>query len=469
MNRNQIGQLLKEQAADSRSLLFRAGEQDSWWQEVRRSEAYRPLIEEIRTEAESLLHRPAPELSFALFRIYGDKGSRLEYERVYFEARKRLNTFTLMSPLEPERPDYFAALQETIWSVCNEYTWCLPAHASGTPESASEMAYSLQDISGALQGNAAMIDLFSAETGFALSEVLRLLEGRLPLLLRNRIKHEVYRRIFWPYLYQGPFHWETATHNWAAVCAGSIGAAALHLMDDEEDLSVILERVLQSMECYLQGFKEDGATTEGYGYWYYGFGFFVFFADLLKRRSGGAINLFSDEKVHRIALFQQKCFMTGTAVVNFSDSLPEARIHMGLTHYLSRIYPDVVLPDFALRTSYTDDHCNRWATALRNLLWFQPEKAAGGRPWGPATYYLEDAQWLISRHMTESGAYCFAAKGGHNAEPHNHNDVGHFILHAEGDTFLADLGMRNVYEALFRAGALFLSLQRFSGTLGSDH
>ncbi|WP_171655342.1 heparinase II/III family protein [Paenibacillus foliorum] len=440
MNKNQIKQLLSKYSDEHSSLLFDLSKQDAWWRELSQAEAYRPMIDEIRAEAQQLLEQPAPDLSFALFRIFGENGSRLEYENVYFVMRKRLNTFTLMSLLDPESKDYLDALQETIWSVCNEYSWCLPAHMGTTKETTQDAEYSLHDYSADLQGNASVIDLFAAETGFALSEVLRLTENRLPLLLRNRIKHEVYRRIFWPYLHQGPFSWETATHNWSAVCAGSIGSAALHLMKDEDDLALLLERVLGTLDCYLEGFEEDGATTEGYGYWYYGFGFFVFFADLLKKRTAGCLNLFSNEKIHRIALFQQKCFMTGTSVVNFSDSLPESRIHMGLTHYLNRIYPDVVIPDFALRTGYTEDHCNRWATALRNVLWFQPDKASLGEPWEQATYYLNDAEWLISRYVNDEGVFCFAAKGGHNNEPHNHNDVGHFIVHSQGETFLADLG-----------------------------
>ncbi|WP_028548415.1 heparinase II/III family protein [Paenibacillus sp. UNC451MF] len=440
MNRNEIKLLLDNPSLDASLLLLHEEDQQAWWSMVRQSESYRPMVDEVREEAEKLLRQQDPERSFTLFRIFAESGTRLEYERVYFEMRKRLNTFAIMTLLEPERSDYLQALEETIWSICNEYTWCLPAHVGNTPETTGESSYSLQVPSADLQGNAHIIDLFSAETGFALSEVLRLTEHKLPRLLRNRIIHELYRRIFWPYIHQGPFHWEKATHNWAAVCAGSIGAAALHLMKNEEDLAAILEKVLGTMNCYLKGFEEDGATTEGYGYWYYGFGFFVFFADLLKKRTAGSINLFSDEKIHRIALFQQKCFMSGTAVVNFSDSTPEARIHMGLTHYLNRIYPDVVIPDFSLRTSYTEDHCNRWATALRNILWFREEKAITGGPWDTASYYLKDAQWLVSRYVNENGTYCFAAKGGHNNEPHNHNDVGQFIVHSQGQTFLADLG-----------------------------
>lgn len=452
MDKNQIEPLLRMREHTG-SLLFPGGEreQEAWWKRIGEAASYRPMIGEIRAEAERLLQQQAPELTYALFRLFKEQGTRLEYERAYFEMRRRLNTFAIMSLLEPERESYFEALQETLWSICNEYTWSLPAHVNKSPESTAESRYSLDDPSASLAANAGAIDLFSAETGFALSEILRLTEHRLPLLLRNRIVHETYRRIFWPFVHQGPFHWEKATTNWSAVCAGSVGAAALHLIEDSGELALVLERVFGAMESYISGFTKDGATTEGYGYWYYGFGFFVFFADLLKTRTAGSLDLLSGERMHQIALFQQKCFLSGASVVNFSDSRPTSHIHIGLTHYLHRLYPDVELPDMELRTSFTEDHCSRWATAFRNLLWFREEKAAAGAPWGPATYVLEDAQWVVTRHAADSGLYCFAAKGGHNDEPHNHNDIGHFIVHCDGETFLADLGCGMYTQSYFGA------------------
>ena len=52
------------------------------------------------------------------------------------------------------------------------------------------------------------------------------------------------------------------------------------------------------------------------------------------------------------------------------------------------------------------------------------------------TYFAKDSQWLI--HKTP--LYGFAIKSGHNAEPHNHNDVGAFILAANGRQAVTDLG-----------------------------
>lgn len=389
------------------------------------SKANQTLLEEIKAEADRFVQMPDPELTYSLFRVYGDTGERLTYERVYFERRKRLNAFVIMTLLEPDNAEYQAAAFNTIWSICNEYTWCLPAHFNA----------------GAVKLD---IDLFAAETGFALSEILLLLGDRIPDLLRKRIEGEVEHRLLRPFLEEGPYGWETADHNWAAVCAGSIGAAAIHLIDDAGRLSEVLKRVLDALECYLTGFGDDGACAEGYLYWQYGFGYYVYFAQLLKAATDGGINLFASSKVKEIALFQQKCFTDGNTVVNFSDSPSEFGIFMGLSCCLHGEYDEVAVPDASLRAGYSADHCGRWAPAIRNLIWLKDEwiEAVHDKPkWPAESYYLPDVQWLLSRHITEDGgSYSFAAKGGHNEEPHNHNDAGHFIVHADGQAYLADLG-----------------------------
>ncbi|MFH0070891.1 hypothetical protein [Peribacillus sp. NPDC056705] len=367
------------------------------------------------------MNQPMPLLTYDLFTVYARQGTRLEYGRVYFERRRRLNTFTLLTLLEPDAGTYRQARDEMLWAICDEFTWCLPAHL-GT-ESAAE-----------IRGT---IDLFSAETGFALSEIRVLLGGDLPPLLVSRIHEEVSRRLFDPYL-RHTFGWETATHNWSAVCAGSIGAAALLLLDDRDRLKEILLKSQQSMDYYLQGFGSDGACLEGLGYWNYGFGYFVYYADLLKQRRNGEIDWFGEEKVGRIAAFQQSCYLGGKHVANFSDSSPEGSLHIGLSHRLAARYEDIDVPLEQLRAPYVEDHCSRWAPALRNWIWRDPGQQ--GQDWAEADYYLPDAQWIISRVQHEDRGYAFAAKGGHNAEPHNHNDLGHFILYGAGAIWCADLG-----------------------------
>lgn len=407
---------------DKSRLLFPEG-LGAWRDKVLAHPDTRRMAEEMREEADRFLARPIPHLPWSLFRLFEEDGSRKPYEIPYFEKRQRLTTLAITHLLHPDKPAYREAMYDILWSVCDEYTWCLPAHLP-------------QDCG--LADPAAHVDLFAAETAFALAEILTLTRDRLPARIERRIRAEVRRRVLEPFLKGGPFGWEKARHNWSAVCAGSVGAAAIYLIEDREELAAVLSKALAALERFLDGYGADGACTEGYGYWAYGFGFFVYFADLLDKATGGAVNLFAREKVAAIARFAGHCFMSGRKVVNFSDAPPEAAVDLGLFHYLHRRFPDTVLPAKELRGPFRPDHCGRWAPAIRGLAWYRPELE--GAPWGKMSVWFPDAQWLLSRHADGAHTFFFAAKGGHNDEPHNHNDVGHFILHMDGETFLADMG-----------------------------
>lgn len=420
---SEISEIVGRMSPAGSHLYYPDGGATRFWRNVASSGEYAEDLAEIRAEGKRLRGSAPPHLTYSLFSQFAKTGSRLEYERAYFERRRRLNTYALLSLLEPEDEEHRTELLEAVWEICSEVTWCLPAHVS--PE----------------RPLAETIDLFAAETGFTLAEMSVVLGDRLPELLQVHIAELVYMRLLKPFVENGPYQWEEAEHNWSAVCAGSIGSAALLLLDEDREgqlLLRILEKTQHSMTCYLKGFGDDGACLEGLGYWNYGFGYFVYYADLLYKRSRGELDWFALEKVNAIAGFQQKCFLGGSAVVNFSDALPYGSVHIGLSRYITSKYASVPSPPSRLRADYREDHCSRWAPALRNFLWRGLARAE--QDWEPGDFMLEDAGWLISRTASSKGVFGFAAKGGHNDEPHNHNDLGQFMLAGDGAFFLSDLG-----------------------------
>jgi len=189
------------------------------------------------------------------------------------------------------------------------------------------------------------------------------------------------------------------------------------------------------MDCFLSGFAADGSCLEGISYWKYGFSFFVFFAELLERRTAGAINLFDDPRVPLIAEFQQKIYFPGGRTVCFSDGASRSQWIPGLTCYLNRRFEGVTLPPAeCCFWSYAGDHTHRWSSTLRTLLWTEDVAA---RPPAYPICQLPAAQWYIGHSANGAG---LAAKGGHNDEPHNHNDVGSFQFYLNGEEMLSDLG-----------------------------
>ncbi|UOQ48423.1 heparinase II/III-family protein [Gracilibacillus caseinilyticus] len=383
------------------------------------------VIEKLRADAAQLEQEKVTEIDFRTYREFMTNGEREAYEQQYFYRRKRVTTFGLMLYVCPHDMHYVSLLENEIWQICNEFTWCLPAHLDPDREEQSYTMY--------LQTNhlAYTVDLFAAETAFMLAEMVTMYKERLDPFLIDKVAIEVDRRVFTPFKQQ-TFHWERAAHNWASVCGGSIGAAAIYLIADEEERNSILTRVNETMKYYLSGFQEDGGCTEGYLYWQYGFGFFCYYADLLKKVE--PVNLFHDPKVKQIALFQEKIFLSDNHIVNFSDAPPHAAPMIGFTHYLHQQFPEVHLPNKYLARTEIVDHCGRWAPAIRELQWY--DDRLQGSDWPKQNYYLKESAIFLSRKKEGS----FAVKAGHNEEPHNHNDVGQFILYGKNQVFLRDLG-----------------------------
>ncbi len=422
--------------------LFTEGKNLEKWEEIRTSPYYKDILNEILESGEKFLKSPVRALPFSLYKIFEQSGSRKEYEKEYFERRGRLNTFAILS-LVYNREEHIHALEDILWAICDEYTWSLPAHLGGHSlaivENVNAKAETDGKVKPSLWEHSRTVDLFAAETGFALAEILSLLEGKLSPLVVYRARNEIRKRILEPYCEMNtPFWWESYTNNWAAVCAGSIGAAAMYLIEDDAMLAPIIAKLMDTMECFLSGYEADGACTEGLGYWSYGFGFFTAFASLLRQRTGGKMDLFNSEKVWQIALFQQKCFLSENKIISFSDGSVETTYRKGLTHYLKSLYEEVEIPDEKYAAGFHADHCYRWSHSIRDLVWSNSSYPSGR--FGEATYYLEDSQWFIARKVLGDHTVCFVAKGGHNNEPHNHNDVGNFLLHADGETLLADTG-----------------------------
>ena len=374
--------------------------------------------------------RPLYSIPFSLFKRFEADGDRTQFEyseRGYFMHRGHLKTWAL-SALLGGGDDDISRLEDTIWAICDEYTWALPAHMSGD-----------QGIYASYQPDRYTIDLFAAETGQALSEIIKLLGKRLNPLVTERARREIKARITDRYLYSdmSDFWWYKSTNNWAAVCAGSVGMASICEIEDEEKLADVIMKTLVSMRSFMSGFTDDGVCLEGMGYWHYGFGYFCYYADMLSRRTGGKIDLFSEEKTKKVALFPFKMFFYGSRTVSFSDGGSRGGIGAGFISFLSEKYGKIDIPAGVNMTETVDrEGCHRFARDLRSFIWCpseRPTETDGTR----RIYTFDCAQWYVANGKDNFGV---AAKAGNNNEPHNHNDIGHFITFKNGNEFFCDLG-----------------------------
>ncbi|GHU25215.1 heparinase [Spirochaetia bacterium] len=377
-----------------------------------------------------------PALSYQDYIRFDTTGDRRKYEAAYFERRDRLMVYAFSVWLWNKSEDIHA-LEDTIWAICDEYSWCLPAHMAGKSLAVPITRAEKKQAGILMEGgsdNAIKLDLFACETGFALAECCAMLEGVLSPLVVERARNEAYRRLIKSYLENGGLqHWELLEMNWCAVCAGSLAGAACYLIEDDLFLGGILHKLIPTLDRFLNSFSADGACIEGLSYWTYGVSFFVDAADLIYRRTGGKIDLFQDPRFEKIALFQQACYLPGGAIINYSDAR-DTGFSLGLTGFLKKRFPGVEIPSITRVMKLNHDDISHFAPALRDLLWSPEEPPVP--PAYTATTIFPNAQWLIST----AGDTAFTAKGGHNDEPHNHNDVGTFIYYKKGKMIFADLG-----------------------------
>ncbi|CAH1201996.1 hypothetical protein PAECIP111891_01876 [Paenibacillus allorhizoplanae] len=379
-----------------------------------------PLVKEFQS-------KPIAALPFREWDLYRSKGTRIEFEALYFDRRRRLAALVVAALKDGVEP-YLPALEDTIWAICDEYTWCLPAHLMNHDAAAEGEEYQ-------------HIDLFASETSHALSETCHLFQAQLNGLVVRRVQREIMARVLEPYVtLKRAYWWETCDINWSAVCAGNIGMTAIYLIQDSKTLMPVIARVLESMDCFLEGFSEEGACLEGLGYWYYGFGYYVYFSELLKQRTGGKVDILqSSAKARRVAQFPQTCFLQGNHIANFSDCSRNNGIQIGIFSRLCEQFAEIRIPTLD-NQPVTIDHCGRFASAVRNVVWLNEALLREREEMPLQTDFLPEAQWMVSRAKVGNKLVSFAAKGGHNDEPHNHNDIGHFLWIVDGVRWLEDLG-----------------------------
>ncbi len=401
-------------------------------EQIRSHPFYADAVAEVRAYAAEKAGQLIPMLPYSYFKLFDETGSRTEYQDVYSDQRDRLNNFLLTALLDGT---HISDVEDAIWAICDNFSWCYPAHFGYGGTNVVETLNAPPAGDGKpvpfLRHQAQMIDLGATGTARQLAEAIALLGDKLAPAVVHRAHQNITERVLKPFMeINTPFWWETTLNNWGAVCAGNIGIAAMYMIKDDAMLAAVLKRCTDTMLCYLDGFEEDGVCAEGLGYWNYGFSHFVFYADMLKRRTAGAIDLFKDERVHTIAVFYQNAFLNENNAVCFSDCHDKSTYSYYLNHYLYGVYDDVELP--------AAEYAAPMGVTLRNFIWSNPDYPTG--TWKDRDALYNATQWVISRATVDGVQVSFAAKGGHNNEPHNHNDVGSFLLDIGGEVLLGDLG-----------------------------
>ncbi len=387
------------------------------------------LINDIQKEAKKFLDTGlvAPIKVIEYYKSL--KGLRATFEKDYFTRRRELHVLAISLYLGLHNQEQtIELLEQTIWEICNEFAWGLPAH--------------LQSVNGTVytQENKTLIDLFASETGQSLAEIMSILGEHLSPLIKSRITDEIETRIFQSFLSK-EWEWEHRHDNWSAVIGGSIGMAALDLLEKNTDKQKqILKKLELAFDSYLNGFAEDGACFEGAGYWAYGFGYYIYFAEKYRAVLHDDTYL-TKPKAQVIANFPYNALISNKQFVPYSDS-PNPTMPTGLLNFCSDYFKTDV-PAYGQASDFHFSHCYRWANMYRNVIWTKEAKQM--KPTN--SHFFKNVAWLVIRN--EETNFSFSAVAGENNSHHNHNDIGNFIIGNGQELILTDLGAGKYDKAYF--------------------
>ncbi len=407
-----------------------ASDRRAWSRTARRRE-----VQAAVTRAEAYLKSPLPAMTDELYLDYSRTGNRDRAQGPFFDRRSRVAAYVLAECAEG-RGRFLGPLQEAIRSISAERSWVLPAHDGN-----------LQTFNDKL----ITVDLGAAMYAADLATAGALLGDRLAPDIRGLIAADLERRIFGPVrdMVAGkqPGYWLDYKMNWNSVCLDGVTTAALAALPDRRGrawFAAVAERYSNNA---LEGFTPDGYCDEGVSYWNYGFGHYVALSEVLRRSTRGGVDLLSRDKAVMPAAYGTRVEIMDGICPPFADCPVGARPSAGLVDLLSRRFagkgtlPRRVALGAGLcdqvMALFADDAPRavtgvKWPAADSRRAWFPEEGVLVGRP-------------------LRGGRMGVAMQGGHNAQNHNHNDVGVFMVVVNGTAVLPDIGAEVYTRRTFSA------------------
>jgi heparinase II/III-like protein len=397
------------------------------------------VLHQLIKNGENVLTGAFPNIPASVTLDFVRNANRSRYEAISFSKRNRLWNLVLAESIEGKRR-FADAIVDGIWSICEESFWGASAHLF-----IQESGSGLPDVEHPI------VDLFAAETAanLALADYFIGVElDSISPLIRRRIYYEVNRRIFIP-LQSARYDWmgkgdpNAKLNNWAPWIMSNYLTAVLLLEKHSAKRIQYVSKAIQLTDQYINGIGEDGACEEGPHYWSFGPACVLDVLDLLASATNGRMNIYKQEIIRNMGAYIYRTHISGNYFVNVGDSHPEENPEPVMVWRFGKSVGDNKLEGFGAWLFNHQDpgplinqsfHRSRALFDLLNLKAIKHDQQV---------YQDETEVWLPNVQLMATrlpNGIFVAAHGGNNGESHNHNDVGDFIIYANGDPVIIDVG-----------------------------
>jgi hypothetical protein len=396
------------------------------------------VISGLIKRGEDALGKEFKNIPAAVMLEYKRNGNRSDYEKISFGNRNQLWSLVLAEAMEG-KGRFIDQIVNGIWAISEESFWGVSAHVG-----IQKAGVGLPDVEDPI------VDLFAAETGALLAWTDYFVGdelGKVSKLIRPRISYEIKRRILVPmttakYGWMGGGNPNAILNNWAPWIASNYIAANLLIEKDEQKRMQGLNIAIKIIDQYMNGLGADGGCDEGPSYWTAA-GACVFDAlNLLYDATHGSVNIYKDPFIQKMGSYIYKTHIDGDYFINVADAHPTLEPDGIMIFRFGKDMNDQQMKNFGSWAYHAFDegipggsfHRTR---ALYDMLAIKDCSVYPYNDIKVPDVWFSDVQLMASR----SGNGLFVAThAGNNGESHNHNDVGDFMVYANGYPVIIDVG-----------------------------
>ncbi len=355
----------------------------------------------------------------------------------------------VMGELTEGRGRFIDQIINGVWYYSEQTWWGWSAHLT-----AQKAPHGLPD------ADEPVIDLGVGEMASILSWSWFLFKDefdKIHPLISQRLKNEIMKKAVIPYYERNDFWWQgldgsRSVNNWNPWTNHNLLTAILILEEDQAQKLAGVEKVLRSLDVFINGYPDDGGCDEGPSYWGRAGASLFQNLDLLKRATDGKFDLYDNPLIQNMGTFIYKAYIDYPYFINYADADAKTGSRPAIIYWYGKEIKDPVMQSFGAFLAKKQDWGQKTPDGkideqMMQLMYLDEIKNAEAENALIRDFWLPDTEIAGARDKEgASEGFFFSAKGGHNAESHNHNDLGTCVLYFNGKPCLVDIG-RETYTA----------------------
>jgi hypothetical protein len=355
----------------------------------------------------------------------------------------------VMAELAEGKGRFMDQIINGVFYQCERTSWALSAHLPAQHSGRTLPEYADQ-----------IIDLGSGEMGAFLSWVYYFFHtdfDKVNPAISKRLYHEIESKILLPYRNEDRFWWmgfkpdaDHIINNWNPWCNFNVLQCQLLLEKDPGQLSRDMYRTMLSVDKFINYVNGDGACEEGPSYWEHAAGKLYDYLEVLSMATNGHISLFDKELIRKMGEYISRSYVGNDWVVNFADASAKFSSDAGLIFRYGKAIKSAEMMGFGAyliqQGHQAIDYGGDIFHTLESLRYDKELKSTPPALTAPGITEYPETQFYFLKNGQH---YFLAALGGHNAESHNHNDVGSCSLYFDNIPVLIDAGVGTYVRQTF--------------------